>query len=165
MIFVIPLFILVSIFFGLAIKSPIYSGIYIIFSKFWLPIAILAFGCTLFYKKEFYHLNVSILGNWLIVLTCYLAVLFISYNYGRAINAFTGSGERIIFEGKVIQKDVRVQKYKGGEIYIIKIIDNKTESEEAFHVSFYMYNRLSVGDIYKEQYYKGGFGIPYRWWK
>jgi hypothetical protein len=163
MIFVIPLFVLVSLFFSFAIKSPFGNEIfYIIFSKFWLPIAILAFGCTLFYKKEFYHLNVSVLSNWLNVLMYYLIVLVFSHGYGCAINAFTGSGEIIIVEGKVIEKKVQALKYK---TYFIKIIDNKTKSEEAFHVSFDIYNRLSVGDVYKEQYYKGGFGIPYRWWE
>jgi hypothetical protein len=52
-----------------------------------------------------------------------------------------------------------------GEYYFVSIVDKQTKSVQDFTVSFNTYNSLSVGDSYKEQFYKGGLGIPYQWRK
>jgi hypothetical protein len=158
--FLLFIFMLGSTFFVLAIKSTFNGGVSVLISIFWIPMAIFIVSFTLFYRKEFYSFNFSTLGYWLYALVSYPGLLLLSYGYGLAINAFTGSGEIIIFEGKVIEKEVLIHR---GKTYFIKIVDKKTKTEEAFTVDFDRYNSLSVGDVYKEKFYKGGFGIPYRW--
>jgi hypothetical protein len=170
------IFLLGSAFFIFAIKlkSPS-SGISTLASKFWLPLAIfwfslaiLAFIGTLYdskgwHRSNMYNLVFYTLGYWLYALILYMVVLMISIGYGFTINAFTGSGEIINFEGEIIEK--KISMYKGGKTYYIIIIDNKTKSIEEFNVRHDTFNNLLVGNTYKEQYYKGGLGIPYRWWE
>ena len=163
-------------FFLLAIESTWNGGIVITISKLWLPLAILVFGYTFFFRDKFYDLNTikndqvtnyswvdhNAWDHWLIAIAFYALMLFFSWGHGMAINAFTSSGEIVVIEGKVREKFISSGK---SEAYLIRIIDKQTYDEEILRVSPYIYSSLSVGDTYKEQFYKGGFGIPYRWRK
>jgi hypothetical protein len=150
----------VSLYFFIVIRTTFNGGFGVIISKSWLPLAILEIIISFLFRKYFYPFNRATKDYWIFLLCCYPGLLLSTWGFGLGINAFTSSGDVIVFQGQVVERQIRTSK---GTSYYIRLIDKQTNKEVDFLVDLETYNSTSIGGIYREQFYKGGLGVPFKW--
>lgn len=147
-------------FFLLSIESTFNGGFGLTVRYGSLPLAILIFGYTYWYRQELARICRSGKMVWIRASLLYPVVLLLSWPYVLGVNAFTGSGETITFTGPVEEKWITKGRHTG---YHIAIRDSKTQEEVRLNCSESRYQTLQIGDSVSESFEVGGLNIPYRW--
>jgi hypothetical protein len=150
-----------GVFFLVVIESTFNGGFYFSMRMLWLPVAILVFGFSWLNRRSFSDQMGSSWKMWATVVALYGLILLMSWPYVMAINAATSSGEKIIYSGPIQQKWIAHDSR--GKSYQIDLFDLSTSSAITLTISPREYALLSKGDIFKTEFIRGGFGVPYRW--
>lgn len=145
----------------LFLLESIYNGGFSVAVKLlWIPLAVVTFGFTWWYRCDLYHLARGRVGVWVTASLTYSIVLLMSWPYVMACNAMTSSGRSIVYSGQVISKFISGARTKSHQIVIT---DRSSNEPITLTVSPYDFATLSVGDSIHKSFHVGGLGIPYRW--
>jgi hypothetical protein len=148
--------------FLLLIESTFNAGFMQSFKWMWFPLAALIFGFMWVTRYFFYEKARSHITPWVTATIVYLIALLMVPPYVMAYNAFTTSGETIIYSGPIVRKWIH-HGARSGDSYEIDLRDTHSGEMITIEVPRHKYDSLSVGDVITEKYLKGGLGIPFRW--
>lgn len=149
-----------SAFFLMRLESIFNGGFYYSVRILWLPLAIIIFGYTWLHRNFFYSVNRNKITTWALVIMLYGLSLLMTWPYVMAVNAFTGDGDEIVYEGPIEKKWIS----KGKRLtYHLVIRDQKTMEIVTLNCGKNFYNSVSEGNFITEHFYMGGLGFPYRW--
>ncbi len=150
----------ISLFLLLRLESIFNGGFDYSVRILFVPLAVIIFGYTWINRKFLYSVNKKKVTTWFVAILFYALTLLMTWPYVMAINAFTGNGEEIVYEGPIESKWIS----KGRRwSYHIEVRDNKTSEIVTLNCSKKFYNSVSEGSQISEHYYIGGLGFPYRW--
>lgn len=150
----------IAVFFLLRLESIFNGGFFYSMQILCLPLAVIIFGYSWLYRSYFYRVNKSKIVTWTVVILFYGLTLLMTWPYVMAFNAFTGSGEKVIYEGPIEEKWISKGKHWS---YHLEIRDQKTLKTVTLNCSKNFYNSVSEGDYISDHFYMGGLGFPYRW--
>ena len=151
---------LVGLGFLLLIHSVFNGGFTFSARILWLPLALVIFGFTAFFHRDFERITRNRWKAWMIAALFYPLSILISWPYVMAVNAFFPAGRTITFHGPVIRKWESSGRSKS---YLIVILDQSSGEEVTLQTSEAKYRQVSEGDGIGETFSVGLFGIPFRW--
>lgn len=151
---------LVGLGFLLLIHSVFNGGFTFSARILWLPLALVIFGFTAFFHRDFEKINRNRWKAWMIAALFHPLSILMSWPYVMAVNAFFPSGRTITFHGPVIRKWESNGRSKS---HLIVILDQSSGEEVTLRTSEAKYRQLSEGDGIGETFSVGLFGIPFRW--
>lgn len=154
-------YLLGALFFLVAIESVFNGGFFFAISWLWLPLLVIVFGFTWWYRERLYRLaKNSKVRMWVIAALMYPLVLLMSWPYMMALNAATATGARVVYKGPIVRKWVSKGKSTS---YHIDIYDEATRMPVTLNCSSQRYDSLSEGQVISREFQLGGFGIPFGW--
>lgn len=147
-------------FFLLRLESIFNGGFHYSIQKLWFPLAIVIFSYTWINRKFFYSVNQNKIATWVVAAIFYGLSLLMSWPYVMAINAVTGNGEKIRYEGPIVKKWISKGKHWS---YHLDIRDKRTSKTVTLNCNKAFYHSINEGDDVVDTYIIGGLGFPYRW--
>ncbi|RYD84392.1 MAG: hypothetical protein EOP84_05620 [Verrucomicrobiaceae bacterium] len=153
-------FMLFSVFLLFAIESVFNGGFTFSLRILWAPWALLIVGFGGWNYDFLARETRSRWRPWLFAILTYPVVLLMSWPYVMALNAVTGSGTTVIYEGPIMEKRITGGRHPG---HVVEILNKQSAELVTLRCSEARYHQLSEGDVFRETFFVGGFGIPYRW--
>lgn len=150
------LFGVVAVAFLVSIQSVLNSGLYFSLKALCVPLALIVFGYT-WAERDFLYTVKGIVGTWVIAGVVYPMLLLWGWPYVMALNAATGTGEKIVYSGRV------TAKWESNGLPQAEIRDAATKKPVVLSLSKPQYDAVQPGSPLSVEFQRGGFGFPYRW--
>jgi hypothetical protein len=149
-----------SMFFLFSIESVFNGGFWFAISHLWVPLLIVIFGYTWWYRIRLYQISRNKISVWATAIIFYPVAVILSWPYVMALNAVTGSNKEVTYRGPIQKKWMSQGRSTG---YHIVVLDESSKELITLNCSNKVYDTLSEGQIFSKNFKVGGFGIPYRW--
>ncbi len=148
--------------FLLLIDSTFNGGFFFSVKHLWLPLALLIFGYV-WVNRGFFRAEMrSSIKPWFIAALLYPTALLMSWPYLMAVNAATGHGETLTYQGPIERKWIQHGRNNFNSC-MIDIKDTTSAEVVPLVVSPQSYASLLPGEMVSVSFRRGGLGIPYRW--
>jgi len=161
---------IVSVFFLVLIETTHNGGFFEAMRFLFIPIGIVVFGFFRINTKQINRLFIprSKFKPWFYCLITYVGILFFSWPYFLAGNAIFSNYDAYGVYGKVIgTSTMRTNNGTKGanssKSYLALVKEKKTSKTIRLQINEAEYKKLKKGDLYSECFYKGGFGVLFKW--
>ncbi len=142
--------------FLLTIEMPVNDGFLFSLKVLCVPFGAVIFGYT-WAKRDFLYTVKGLVGTRVIACLAYPMLLLWGWPYVMALNALTGTGEKIVCSGRI------TAKWMTNGVPEAQMLETATQRKMVLHLSQAEYDALQPGAPYAIEFQRGGFGFPYKW--